>query len=110
MTIQCEDYFTVASRLELIVRKFPAYVLMVIYLTVHSKHLLAIGREEGLLAALGIDYRQTFMGQYGRLAAMDAAPVRTAMTYLLTHAQGLLPQRITLFLDIEYAYYSTHGF
>ena len=39
---------------------------------------------------------------------MDAAPVRTAMAYLLTHAQGLLPQRITLLSDIEYSNYSTH--
>ena len=110
MTIQCEDYFTVASCLELIVRKFPAYVLMVIYLTVHGKHLLAIGREEGLLATLGVHDGQTFMGKYGRITTMNATPVWTPMTYLLTHAQGLLPKRITLFLDIEYAYYSTHGF
>ena len=50
------------------------------------------------------------MRQDGRASAPDAAPVWTAMAYLLAHRQRLLSQFRSLFLDVEYTYYATHDF
>jgi len=82
---------------------------MIIYLTIDSQHLLLVGREEGLSAALRVDDGQALMAQDGRGAGIDTTPVGTAVTDLLTHAERFLTQLWRLLLDIEYSYNSTHN-
>ena len=91
LTIECQDDLTVRTRLKVIrTLKVLANALMVIYLAVHGKHLLSVGRVERLLARLRIYDRQSLMTQNGCPSGINTAPVRTAMTYFLRHAQRLL--------------------
>ena len=108
-TVQGEDDLTVGTRLILIFLGRGADVLMVVDLTIDGEHLLLVGGEEGLTAALGVNDGQTLVAQDGRGAGIDAAPVGTAVTYLLTHAERFLTQLRRLLLNIEYSNYSTHN-
>ena len=81
---------------------------MIVYLAVYGQYLLTVGREERLAPRLRIYDRQPLMGQDGRPASIDAAPVGTTVTNLLTHTQGLLTPFGRLLAKIENTYNSTH--
>ena len=82
---------------------------MVVDLAIDGEHLLLVRREKGLAAALGINDGQTLMTKNGRGACIDTAPVGTAVTNLLTHAERFLTKLRCLLLNIEYSYNSTHN-
>ncbi len=81
---------------------------VIVDLAVHGQHLLAVGGIEGLAARLGVDDAQALVGQNGRTAAIDAAPVGAAVTQLAAHAQRHVAQLGALLSYIENCYYSTH--
>ena len=56
---------------------------MVVYLAVDSQSLLLVWRVEWLSAALWVYDGQTLVGEDGCLAHVYAAPVWSAMSYLL---------------------------
>ena len=110
VAIKRQNNLAVAARLEIITPLVSfSYLLVVVYLTVHSQHLLAAGREQRLTSALRVDNAQSLVSQYGASRTMNAAPVRTAVTYLLAHAKRLATQLWRLFLNVEYCYYSAHN-
>ena len=87
VAIEGEDDLAVATRLEVILAGILlADVLMVIYLAIHGQHLLMVRRIQRLTARLRVDNAQSLVSQDGRAAAIDATPVRSAVTDLLTHA------------------------
>ena len=103
LLVQCQYYLAVAARLETeSVGILSPYFLVVVYLSVYGKDLLAVRREQGLLAALGVYDAQPLVSQYRTLATIYAAPVWSAMANLLAHAQGFFPQACCLLLDVEY--------
>ena len=109
LAIERQDDFTVAPGLKLIaVGQAAPDILMVVNFAVHGQHLTAVGREEGLAARLGIDDAQALVGQDGGGAAIDAAPVRPAVTDFLTHTQSLLTQRLRRLLNVQQSYDATH--
>ena len=109
LAIERQDDLAIAARAELIVvGQTAADVLMVVDLAVDGQHLTAVGREEGLAARLGIDDAQALVGQDGGGAAIDAAPVRPAVTDFLTHTQSLLTQRLRRLLNVQQSYDATH--
>ena len=85
-----------------------ANVAVVVNLAVDGQRHLSVGAHQRLPSRLGVDDGQPFMCQYGRPAAVYAAPVGSAVTYLPAHLQGLLPQFRRLLADVENCYYSTH--
>ena len=98
----------VAARQEGVVGHALPQVAVVVNLAVHGQDACAVLRKEGLASALRVDDGEAFVRQYGRRAAVDAAPVGAAMAYLLRHVQGLLPQHFRWLPYIKYTYYSTH--
>lgn len=110
VAVKRQNNLAVAARLKIITSliSFP-YFLMIINLAVHSQHLLAIGREQRLTSALRIDDAQSLMRQYGAARTVYAAPVRTTVTYLLTHAKRLGTQLRRLLLNVENCYNSAHN-
>ena len=61
--VQCQDYLAVAARLEIVLTGIAAtYLLMVVNLAVNGKHLLVVGREQGLATRLWINNTQSFVG------------------------------------------------
>ena len=109
LAIKRQDDLAVAARAELIVvGQTASDVLMVVDLAVDGQHLTAVGRKEGLSAGLRIDDAQALVGQDGGGAAIDAAPVRSAVTYFLTHTQSLLTQGLRRLLHIQQCNDSTH--
>ena len=110
VAIKSQNNLAVAARLEIITPLVSfSYLLVVVYLTVHSQHLLAVGREQRLTSTLRVDNAQSLVRQYGASRTMNAAPVRTAVTYLLAHAKRLGAQLWRLLLNVEYCYYSAHN-
>ena len=108
--VQRQYHFAVAARLELIFTDIATTdLLMVVYFAVDRQHLLAVGREERLPSALGIDDAQSLVCQDGTAATVDARPVRSAVTQFLAHAQRLLAQLWRLTPDSEDRYDSTHN-
>ncbi len=83
---------------------------MIVDLTVHGEHNVAIRRIEGLTSRFRIYDAQALMGQHSRTSYVNAAPIRTAMSDFFTHAKSLLPDVGRLLFDIEYSYYATHMF
>jgi len=109
VAVEGENHLAVAARLELVAPGISdADVPMVVYLAVHRKNLLAVGRIERLPATFRIDDGQTLMSQNGTPAHVDSAPVRTTVAYFLRHAQCLLTQLRCLLLDVEYSYNAAH--
>ena len=61
--VQGQDYLAVAARLEIVLTGIAAtYLLMVVNLAVNGKHLLVVGREQGLATRLWINNTQSFVG------------------------------------------------
>ena len=90
-SVECQYDFAITARLERILADHAtANFLMVVNLAIHRQDLLAVGRIKRLPATLGIDDAQSLMGKDGGATTIDAAPIGTAMTYLLTHFQCLL--------------------
>ena len=107
--VKGQDDLAVAACLVLIVGcRSLADGLVIVDFPIDGKHLPAVGTIERLLAALRIHDAQTLVAQDGMPSAVDAAPVRTAVTNLLAHAQSLVAQLGGLLLDVKYTYYSTH--
>ena len=110
VAIKRQNNLTVAARLEIITPLVSfSYLLVVVYLTIHGQHLLAVGREQRLTSTLRVDNAQSLVRQYGASRTMNAAPVRTAVTYLLAHAKRLCAQLWRLLFNVEYCYYSAHN-
>ena len=111
VAIQRQDDLAVAAGLEFILPGIAATdVLMVIDLAVDGQHLLSVRSEKRLSARLRIHDAQPLVRQHGAPAAPDATPVRTPVPDLPAHLQGLAPQRLRLFPNIENTDYSTHGY
>ena len=109
VAVECQYHLAVATRLKLVLTRIPLPdFAVVVNLAIDGKHLLAVGRVEGLASALGVDNREALMGQDGRASAIDAAPVGAPVTNLLGHGQGFLTPLGRLALNIEYGCYSTH--
>ena len=84
--IQRQNDFTVRACAEIIISaQFIPQRLMVIDLSIDSQNLASVGRIERLAAGYRIDYGQPLMGQYGRAAAVDTAPVRAPVSKLKAH-------------------------
>ena len=111
VAVEGKNHLAITSRLELVLARIPlADVQVVIDFAVYGKYLFMVGREKGLLSALGVDNGQTLVGKDSGPPAIDSAPVGSAVTYFLCHGKCLVAERFGLFLDIEYADYSTHKF
>ena len=107
--IECQYHLAVAARLVFIFAgSLLSDLLVIINLSVDGQHLFAVGAVERLLAALRVHDAQSLMAQDGMRAAVYTAPVWSAMTDFLTHAQSLLAQLAALFFYIKDTYYSTH--
>ena len=109
VAVEREDDLAVASRLEVVASGIPRTdVAVVVNLAVHGQNLFPVRGVERLPAALRVDDGEPFVAKYGTLATIDAAPVRSAVAYLLGHGQCFPAQFRRLFLDIENGCNSTH--
>ena len=109
LAIEGKDDLTVATRLEVIFSsKAATNLLMVINLTIDSKDLLAVGREQRLTATLRVHNAQSLVGQDSRATTVDTTPVRSAMADLLTHLQRFITKSLCLLFHIQYRNDSTH--
>ena len=82
---------------------------MVVYFTINTENMLAVGRDERLTATQWVDDAETLVTQDGSLACIDSAPVGSAMAQLLRHLERLGAQFLGLFLDVEDCYDSAHS-
>ena len=111
LLVEGKDNFAVALCLEIVLASIQAsYLLMVVYLTIDSQYLLFVRRKKRLTATLWVNDTQSLMGKDSATTTIYTAPVRTTMTYLLTHLQSLLTQFLRLLFYIQYCCNSTHIF
>ena len=109
VTVESQDDLAVTACPELIFPGIaPAELLMVVDLAVHGQNQLSVRRNQGLSTRLRIHDTQAFVAQHGAASAPYTAPVRSAVTELATHLQGLPAQGVRLLPDIENTDYSTH--
>ena len=109
--VERQDHLAVRTGLELV---FPLQLLaqfaVIVDLSVHAQHLCPVGADQGLSAGSRVHDRKAFVSQHGRAAAVDTAPVRSAMADGFTHLQGLAAHGFRLpCLDIENSCDSAHG-
>ena len=109
-SVQGQNHLAIATRLKLILTSIQATdILMVVYLTIDSQDLFAVGRIERLSPTLRIDNAQSFVSQYGTTATIYTTPVWSAMPDLLAHTQCFLTLLWRLLCHIQDSYYSTHN-
>ena len=90
--VKGKNHLTVTACLKLVFTfKRLAYVLMIVNLTIHSQHLFLVGREQRLSSRLWINNGKSLMCKYCGTTTIYSTPVRSTVTYLLTHSQCFLP-------------------
>ena len=110
LTIERKNHLAVGTGLILVFAgKTGTDILMIINLTVYSKHLFLIWCKQRLATTFRVNNAQTLMCQDCRTTTVDSAPVWSAMANLLTHTKRLLSQFRSLLLNIEDRYDSTHN-
>ena len=109
--VEGKDNLAVALCLEIVLASIQAsYLLMVVYLTIDSQHLFPVRRIKRLTTTLGVNDAQSLMSKDSTAATIYTTPVRTTMTYLLTHLQSFFAQFLRLLFYIQYSCNSTHIF
>ena len=86
LTVECQNHLTVRLRLKVIAPLISlADLPMVVDLTVHRQHQVAVAADQRLLPGSRIDYGQSLMSHEGLVAAVDARPVGSPVTHLFRH-------------------------
>ena len=109
ITVKRKNHLAVASRLKFVLScKSATDILVVVNLAVDRQNLFLVRRIQRLSATFRVDDAQPLMGEDRLSATVYSTPVRSAMTYFLTHPQCFLAQRRRLLLHVQYCYNSTH--
>ena len=109
LLVKGQQHFTVGVGLELEVDlEVLLQLLVVVDLAVDGQYVRALGIVERLCAVARIDDGQALVHQDGLVGAVDAGPVRPAVTQSLGHLQGRFAQGSGVGLDVQNAENRTH--
>ena len=109
LLVEGQQHFTVGVGLELEVDlEVLLQLLVVVDLAVDGQYVRALGIVERLCAVARIDDGQALVHQDGLVGAVDAGPVRPAVTQSLGHLQGRFAQGSGVGLDVQNAENRTH--
>ncbi len=109
LLVEGEQHLTVGVGLELEVDlEVFLQLLVVVDLAVDRQHMGAFGVVERLGAVARVDDGQALMHQNGLVGAVDAGPVRPAVTKSLGHLQRRFAQGCCIGFDVQNAENRTH--